>query len=491
VCDVLRNTVLNLLGLGLPLVVAIVTIPLLVASLGVERFGILTLIWALVSYFGLFDLGLGRALTRELAEIRGRGEEAAARRLVSTALMAMGCLGVAAGVLLALGAEWSVRQFGGVPDSREAVRAVYAMALAMPFIIMTSGLRGVLEADHLFGVVNAIRLPMGIYTFLAPVAVVKYWGNDLGLVAASLTAGRVLAFFAYAWFCRYAISDKASWFPIDRAQLKGLLRSGGWMTVSNVISPLMGYLDRYVIGLTISVAAVTYYSTPYELITKLWIIPGALTPVLFPRFAQASARDPGHGGELFRRATLFLFVAIYPIALGIALFSRELLDLWLNAEFAAQSYWLLQVFTAGILVNCLAHVPFTFLQATGRVYTTARIHMLEFPSYVLLLWVAAQSFGLIGAVLAWLVRMLADTVLLFYVAVRDMENGFNRGLDGKRLVILLVTTVSFGGVYIARPATRLALWMVSIGLIYGLCWQLLLNPADRAALLKRLPHVSA
>ena len=42
----LRNTLYNFLGLGLPLLVAIVTIPVLIESLGLDRFGILTLIWA-------------------------------------------------------------------------------------------------------------------------------------------------------------------------------------------------------------------------------------------------------------------------------------------------------------------------------------------------------------------------------------------------------------------------------------------------------------
>jgi O-antigen/teichoic acid export membrane protein len=220
---VLRHSFLNLLGLGLPLVVAIAAIPLLIDALGVERFGILTLIWALVSYFGLFDLGLGRALTRELAANRAHGEPATARRLASTALAVMGVLGLAAGVLLALGAESAGRLFGSEHNPSEVVHAVYAMAVAMPFILTTSGLRGILEADQAFGIVNAIRVPLGVYTFLAPVAVVHYWSNDLGLVAASLTGGRMLAYFAHAWFCRRATATGADRFRIDRGLLAVLL----------------------------------------------------------------------------------------------------------------------------------------------------------------------------------------------------------------------------------------------------------------------------
>lgn len=64
-----RHSLYNVLGLGLPLLVAVFCIPVLIQKLGNANFGLLTLIWAVVSYFGLFDLGLGRALTQRLSVV--------------------------------------------------------------------------------------------------------------------------------------------------------------------------------------------------------------------------------------------------------------------------------------------------------------------------------------------------------------------------------------------------------------------------------------
>ena len=52
------------------MLVALVAIPILVDGLGTARFGILTLAWMVVGYFSLFDLGLGRALTKLTAKVR-------------------------------------------------------------------------------------------------------------------------------------------------------------------------------------------------------------------------------------------------------------------------------------------------------------------------------------------------------------------------------------------------------------------------------------
>src|SRR5947207_611833 len=97
-----RNTVWNLVGSGAPMLVAVFCIPILIRGLGTDRFGVLTLAWALVGYASLFDLGLGRALTQLVARKLGAGEEREIPSLAWTSLLLMLLLGFAgtAAVLL-------------------------------------------------------------------------------------------------------------------------------------------------------------------------------------------------------------------------------------------------------------------------------------------------------------------------------------------------------------------------------------------------------
>lgn len=441
----IRNTFYNLIGLGAPLLAAVVSIPMLINALGADRFGLLTLIWAVVSYFGLFDLGLGRAVTQQLAVVFANEDHNRIGPLVATATVLMAGLGVFAGVLMAVTASSGVSIVHGVPNKQEAINAVYALALAMPAIVLTSGFRGILEAKHAFGIVNLIRLPMGLFTFLAPVVVVLYVGPKLDWVAGVLAAGRIFACIVHAWYAWRVLPHNHGVMAVRASLFRPLCISGGWMTVSNIISPLMGYADRFLLGALISASAVAYYTTPQELVTRLWIIPGALTTVLFPTFAAQVAQRNVETLLLFKKSICWLFAALLPISMVLVLFAHELLSLWINPEFASHSALLLQIFSVGILINCMAHVPFTLIQSAGASRLTAIIHMVELPFFLGVLWWLISAYGALGAAAAWLLRMLVDTVIMF--AVCSSLFGFSEKVAlniNALLLTLLVPAVLLG-----------------------------------------------
>src|SRR5579859_6205736 len=93
-----RNTVWNLLGTLLPMAVAVVSIPPLVRALGLDRFGLLSLAWIVIGYFSLFDVGIGRALTKLVAEKLGANEEHSVPPLAWTSLLLLLVLGVLGGL---------------------------------------------------------------------------------------------------------------------------------------------------------------------------------------------------------------------------------------------------------------------------------------------------------------------------------------------------------------------------------------------------------
>ncbi len=410
---VFRNSLYNLLGLGLPLLVAIVAISELIESLGVEQFGILTIVWAIVGYFGLFDLGLGRAMTQQVAATVSEGAFEKLGRVVGTSNLLMAILGLVGSILLLLSAPLIARELGSSDDRESITWAFRWMALAMPAIILTSGYRGILEAMGQFGIVNAIRLPMGIFTYGGPLLVVWSGAEGLAPIAAVLCGGRIFACLVHAVYAKRALPPAMGPRHIDRSLVSPLLRMGGWLSVSNVVSPLMNYVDRFLIAFAISASAVAYYATPQELVMRVGIIPTALASVLFPLFA---AHNTGTGVSLFsyiKRYSLVVLAVMLPFTVILVPLAHSLLAAWISPDFADRASLPLQIMTIAALFSGLAQVPYTMLQGRARADLTAKLHLVELPAYLILLYVLLINFGVVGAAVAWLIRIAIDMIGMY------------------------------------------------------------------------------
>ena len=166
-----QNTIWNLVGMLLPMIVGVAAFPILVRSLGVDRFGLLSLAWILIGYFTLFDMGLGRALTKLIADRVGASDEQSIPPLVWISLLVLFLLGIVGGAIVLIIAPWLVRHGLTIPSTLqgEALGSIKLLAASIPLVTVTSGLRGVLEARQGFAVLNLIRIPMSIFLFLGPV----------------------------------------------------------------------------------------------------------------------------------------------------------------------------------------------------------------------------------------------------------------------------------------------------------------------------------
>ena len=95
-----RNMLWNLTGMAAPLLVAVVAVPYLIEGMGKERFGLLAIIWMGIGYFSLFDVGLGLALTKLVAEHLGRNKNEMLHGLIWTALWLIIGLGTVAMIVV-------------------------------------------------------------------------------------------------------------------------------------------------------------------------------------------------------------------------------------------------------------------------------------------------------------------------------------------------------------------------------------------------------
>lgn len=405
-CLIARNTLLNLIGQALPLLVGVVTIPLVVHGLGTERFGLLSLAWIVLGYFTVFDLGLGRATTKYVAEALGRGEGDQAPQIIWTAVTFQAVLGLIGAVVLFGITDLLIERVLNIPLHllTEAKDTFHLLALSIPLVLVSSSFSGVLEAAQRFDLVNAIRIPSSILTFILPLAGL-YLGFGLpGIVAIILLAriGTLIAFFVMD----FIIIPKLREYSISFVRFYGLFSFGGWVMISNLVIPIFIYLDRFFIGTLLTLSAVTFYTVPYDIVTRLLIIPASIASVLFPTFSSLASCDENDKINIIvMRSTKYLLTVMVPLTIVLLMFSEVILRVWLGNEFAEESAIVFRLISIGVLLNAVGYIPFALIQGIGRPDVIVKYHLFELPIYVAVSFFLISHLGINGAALAWCLRM--------------------------------------------------------------------------------------
>jgi O-antigen/teichoic acid export membrane protein len=325
------------------------------------------------------------------------------------ALIFAGCSGILANSILKVPAEL-----------REQTKlALYWVAVAIPLVTLTAGLRGILEARQRFGWLGLLRTVTGVLTFVGPL-VAATLGGGLPAVVFSVAAIRLIWLIAQAALCLSLAQDLFADRRIRLGAVVPLFHFGGWLTVSGLISPLMVSMDRFLVGIFLSMTNVAYYATPFEVVTKFKVIPSAITAVMFPALSTSLANDRASARRIFRTGLAAIVAILTPLTILTVTFAHVGLRFWLGEEFATHGYRTLQLLSIGVLINSAADVAVSFIHASGRPDVNAKFHMIEFALYLPLVCWLIRIMGIDGAALAWVIRVTVDTALLFWIAGRWM-----------------------------------------------------------------------
>jgi O-antigen/teichoic acid export membrane protein len=241
------------------------------------------------------------------------------------------------------------------------------------------------------------------------------WQSLVGVIIALLLC-RVANTVSYAWLARRDLPGLRPALP--RWRLVGpLVRMGGWMSASGVLTQALLYADRFLIGALLTLSAVAFYATPLDLVMRMWILPVAVAQALLPAMASAYATHAAATAGLLRRGALLAMAAVLPACLVLVAFGPEALRLWLGAEFAAGGGRVLQILSVGIFFSCAAFAPGALLDAIGRPDVNAKWQLAQAAVFLPLSALGLLAFGIEGAAAAWAARCAADAAgRLWFVA---------------------------------------------------------------------------
>jgi O-antigen/teichoic acid export membrane protein len=381
--------------------------PVFIKFIGIESYALIGIYTSLRALFAVLDMGLSLTLNRELARLSViEGADQLSRDLVRTFELVYWAIGILIGGMLVACAplithHWLHAQ--GVP-LRTVEHAVMIMGLVLafewPVNLYAGGLMG-LQRQVLLNGARVIA------------ATVRSIGAVLVLWMISRTIQGYFIWQIIVTAAQTFVMAGCLWASLPRAQGPAVFRKTIWLdqwrfatgiTGITLLATILTQLDKIILSKRLTLELFGYYAVAAAVAASLSYIAGPIFSAVFPRLTQAVAEGKQADlALLYHKSCQLMSLLIVPAWIMAALFSKELLSLWIpNPVIVKNIYLLVSLLITGTAFNSIMVLPLALQFAHGWTKLSFYKNVVSVALFVpLLLWLI-RHYGPTGAAIAWI-----------------------------------------------------------------------------------------
>ena len=433
-----RNASYSVAGHLLLPVLWLISTPIFVSHLGIDRYGIWMLTSALLGMSGLMAFGLTDATIKFVSQYRATSDDAAIERVVRCSFAVYGFLGLFAAAATILAAPLLVRHIFHV-ESHNAELAVHAFqigGIALTVRFVDSVFLSVLHGYERYDWAARITMVMDVLTFGVNLLLLLGGYGLLSVLAATTILLVPGAVWKASVVRRKLLPSLALSPSFDRDVFRTMFRFGFWGWLQSVGGILLSQVDRLLIASFLGTSALTYYVVCLQLAQQIHVVISRAVSFTFPlASAVKESGDLDRLRRIYFKGSSFTIVAAVGLGLPLFIFANNILTLWMGPEFAEASSGILRLLVLFYTALATTIVPFYFLNGTGLVRLNTMFGLASGSAVVAATIFLMPLLGLAGA--AW-ARTLNIAIDLVSRAVLHYQVLFDRRWFAGFLVLLPV-----------------------------------------------------
>ena len=397
---IFRNIFSNWAGYAVTAVIGFLLSPFIVHSLGATGYGLWTLVLSLTGYFGLLDLGIRSSVGRFVARYLALDDHHSANRILSTAFAILATGGTLALLAIFVIVKFSFHAFHVDPQFESSAKIALvisgvAMSCALPLGVLSSLLVALERFDILSGVTIVGEL-------LRAALIVFFLKHGYGLIAVALIAFFItITEYLAMGFCAWRLHPPLKLSPklVDGDAFRELFSFGVYRFIWIVANQLIFYSDSVVIGIFLSVGAITYFAIAGSLINYGRTFVSLVTDTFYPAATRLDAKQDMAGlRDLLILGTKVAMLIALPLCFGFIFLGKQFIVLWMGKEYSSSALYL-TVLTIAQFGAMSQYVSALVLAGMAKHRLLAYFIMAEGLVNVILSIILVRKIGLIGV--AW------------------------------------------------------------------------------------------
>ena len=487
--SVKTNIIANFAGKAWIGIMSLVFIPLYIKFMGIEAYGLIGIFMSLMALLSVLDMGLSATLSRELARLSvSRKADQESRDLVRTFEYIYWCVGIfiALGLvaLAPLVTQYWIKS--EVIPAKTIQQALMIMGLVVAFQWPTSLYDGGLMGLQRQVLLNSVR---GI------MATIQHAGAVLVLW---LISPSILMYFSWQIFVsivQTTLLARCVWISLPAASETSTFRSNllkknwrfaaGIMSIS-IMALILTQADKIILSKLLTLSLFGYYVLAFNLANAIGLLVSPVFSALFPKLSQLITEKGNENlvSEYYHKGCQLVSIIVFPVTGVLALFSLQVLQLWVHDPVIAQNtHLLLTLLVVGSTFNAVMILPLTLQLAHGWTRLSFIKNLFAVIIFIpLMLWLVSL-YGAIGAAIVWIALnagyfFIEIPIMHHRILTQDMWQWYIKDVGTPILIVIIVSLCSF---MIMPHMTSLYLtliWILSTG-IFSLLLSSLTVPLGR------------
>ncbi|MEI6234866.1 MAG: oligosaccharide flippase family protein [Planctomycetota bacterium] len=488
-----RNAMFGLAAQVTYMIMRFIQTPWTLHAAGLEAYGFWSLLFVLLSYFGVNRSGISTAYQTEVARNHVKGDWARSNRVLGAGTTGLVILSIPAcftawaisDPLLAM-LKSSPEIWGDAKFS--LILTVGVTWLSMIFASFESVLEGLQRHD-------VIRVVDFIFNVLETILIFVFLSMRMGLAGLALAFAlrSVLSIIVLAILCiRYAPDYHFKFCYPYREDIRELVSFGGMVQGMSCLFMVICSIDRFVLASVSNLTSTGLYELARKLISFSATLPSQVSAPMIPAAADLAARSTD--GESFiepfiQKSNRLVAFVLAPILIFLTVLAQPILVGWLGhgEELTARMMWALAI---GAYIHLLTGGITSTLRGLGKIRPEISYAVLWLILALLFMPAFGWMMGPLGVAIGSSAAQIGACALLLYASANELKFDLKlwfRNAFAPALALIPIALIALAGWLILKlPESRLnaALFLSAAGCFFAVgsgfvYWYVLFSHEER------------
>ncbi len=398
-----RNAFYNVLGWLLPTLIFLALTPLMIKRLGLEAFGVVSLIQVVTGYMNVLNFGFSEAITKQVAASFER-DRAQAQRVMWVGMQLFAGFGALGAVLIFTLAHWLAWDLLKVqPDLKADTELALRIGAALfLFQMLAEFYRGACLGCQRFDIPNLSRI---LRISLSALFIVLALYLDMGIAGVmwGTLAGLVIGLVVNVIWMERLLPLRRT--PGDFGAIRHeVFHYSKHVFTMRLASMLASNMGQMLLGTLASASSVALYQVPVRAAETGSVFLGRILQVFFPGFAAMDIHTQRERiRAIFKSAFTLQVLVTAPFFLCVVLEGPALLALWISDDFSQAAKGIILIVGISYWISSLTNLPTILALSFNAPDLLSTSSIIRMAVTVLLGYPLVQQAGLVGA--AWLLLL--------------------------------------------------------------------------------------